>query len=410
LTKCKFVDRTFDRLWRGGRLATLSHGAPGLGLVEGGAVASRGGRIVFAGAASSLPQGWTAGEVVELEGRLVTPGLIDCHTHLVFGGDRADEFEMRRQGATYEQIAQAGGGIASTVRATRKADDAELARTAGNRLDRMMADGVTTVEIKSGYGLDLATELRMLRVARGLGASRPVEIVTTLLAAHVVPPEFKADRAAYLRTVIDQIIPAAAAEGLADAVDAFMETIAFNAGEVRQVFAAAKAHGIPVKLHADQITAGGGAALAAEFGALSADHLERTDAAGAAAMAKAGTVAVLLPGAFFVLRDEHRPPVEALRAAGVPMAVATDCNPGTSPLVSLQAAMTFAAVQFGLSVEEVLAGVTREAARALGRLDDLGTLEVGKACDLAIWDVERPAELVYWLGRNSLYSRVWRGR
>ena len=388
----------------------MSRGAAGMGMIEDGAIASRGGRIAYVGPTSGLPSGWTAGEVIELEGRLVTPGLVDCHTHLVFGGDRADEFEMRRNGATYEQIAQAGGGIASTVRNTRKATDAELASAAGRRLDEMIADGATTVEIKSGYGLDLATELRMLRVARAIGAERDVEVVTTLLAAHVVPPEFKADRAAYVRHVVEEIIPAAAKEGLADAVDAFMETIAFTAAETRQVFGAAKANGLPVKLHADQITAGGGAALAAEFGALSADHLEQTDAAGAEAMARAGTVAVLLPGAFFVLRDEHRPPIDAFRAAGVAMAVATDCNPGTSPLVSIQAAMAFAAIQFRLSVEEVLAGVTREAARALGREKDLGTLEAGKACDLAIWNVERPAELVYWLGRNNLHRRVWRGR
>jgi imidazolonepropionase len=379
-------------------------------MVENGAIAALDGRIVYAGPIDGLPAGWDAGEVVELEGRLVTPGLIDCHTHLVFGGDRADEFEMRRQGATYEEIAAAGGGIASSVRNTRAASEAELARTAGDRLDRLMADGVTTVEIKSGYGLDLETELRMLRVARAIGASRDVDVVTTLLAAHVVPPEFRSDRAAYLRIVIDEIIPAAVAEGLADAIDVFMESIAFTAEETRQVFEAARAHGVPVKLHADQINAGGGAALAAEYGALSADHLEQTDAAGVEAMAKAGTVAVLLPGAFFVLRDEHKPPIDAFRAAGVRMAVATDCNPGTSPLVSLQAAMAFAAVQFRLSVEEAVAGVTREAARALGRLDTVGTLEVGKHCDLAIWDVERPAELVYWLGRNSLNTRVWRGK
>jgi imidazolonepropionase len=388
----------------------MSRRAPGLGIVEDGAVACRDGRIAYVGPVSGLPDGWSAGEVVELQGRLVTPGLIDCHTHLVFGGDRADEFEMRRNGATYEEIAQAGGGIASTVRNTRKASDAELARTAGERLDLMIADGATTVEIKSGYGLDLNTELRMLRIARAIGAERQVEVVTTLLAAHVVPPEFKADRAAYVRHVVEEVIPAAAREGLADAIDAFMETIAFSEAEVRQVFTAARAHGIPIKLHADQITAGGGASLAAEFGALSADHLEQTDAAGVEAMARAGTVAVLLPGAYFVLRDEHKPPIEAFRAAGVAMAVATDCNPGTSPLVSLQAAMTFAAVQFRLSVEEVIAGVTREAAKALGRDKDLGTLEAGKACDLAIWNVERPAELVYWLGRNNLHTRVWRGR
>jgi imidazolonepropionase len=400
----------FDRVWRGGRLATLSRGLPGIGLIEDGAVASRDGCIAYVGPAGDLPPRFDAAEVIALEGRLVTPGLIDCHTHLVFGGDRANEFEMRRQGAVYEDIAKAGGGIVSTVRATRAADDAELFSTAADRLDRMIADGVTTVEIKSGYGLDVETELRILRVARALGAQRPVDVVTTLLGAHTLPPEFKADREAYVRLVIERMIPEALAEGLVDAVDAFLEPIAFSTPEVRAVFAAAKAQGLPVKLHADQLTASGGAELAAEFGALSADHLEWTDAEGVAAMARAGTVAVMLPGAFFNLHEGPKPPVEALRAAGVPMAVATDCNPGTSPLVSMQAAMTLAAVQFRLTVEEVLAGATREAAKALGREDRVGTLERGKSCDLAIWDVERPAELVYWLGRNSLHARVWRGQ
>jgi imidazolonepropionase len=404
------MDLGFDRVWRGGRLATMSPGSPGLGLIEDGAVASRDGRIAFIGPEADLPKGWSAQEVIALEGRLVTPGLIDCHTHLIFGGDRADEFEMRRQGATYEAIAAAGGGIVSTVRATRAASDAALQRSALDRLDRMIAEGVATIEIKSGYGLDLATELRILRIARTLGKMRPVEVRTTLLAAHTIPPEYKADREAYVRLVIDEIIPQAAAEGLADAVDAFLEPIAFSADETRRVFEAARLHGLPVKLHADQLTASGGAELAAEFGGLSADHLEWTGEAGIAAMARAGTVAVILPGAFFNLREGPKPPIEALRAAGVPMAVASDCNPGTSPLVSLQATMTLAAVQFRLTVEEVIAGVTREAARALGRLDDLGTLEPGKACDLAIWDAERPAELVYWLGRNGLHARVWRGR
>jgi imidazolonepropionase len=404
------VGRTFDRVWRGGTLATLSQAAEGLGIVQDGAVACRDGRIAYAGPEADMPLGWDAGEVIDLEGRLVTPGLVDCHTHLVFGGDRSAEFEMRRRGSSYEEIARAGGGIVSTVRATRAADDGELYRTAADRLDRMIADGVTTVEIKSGYGLDVETELRILRVARALGATRPVAVTTTLLGPHALPPEFKADRAAYLRLVTDEMIPRASAEGLADAVDAFLEPIAFSTEEVRQVFEAARARGLPVKLHADQLTASGGAALAADFGALSADHLEWTDEAGVAALAEAGTVAVLLPGAFFSLREDRKPPIEALRRAGVPMAVATDCNPGTSPLVSMQAAMTLAAVQFRLTAEEVIAGATREAARALGREADIGTLDPGKACDLAIWDVEQPAELVYWLGRNSLHVRVWRGR
>jgi imidazolonepropionase len=404
------VGPAFDRVWRGGRLATLSPGADGLGLVENGAVAAQGGRIAYVGPAAGLPKGWDAPEVVELEGRLVTPGLIDCHTHLVFGGDRADEFELRRAGASYEAIARAGGGIMSTVRATRAASEEDLLDSALDRLDRMICDGVTTVEVKSGYGLDLEAELRMLRVARRLGAERPVEVVTTLLGAHVAPPEYAGDRSAYARTVAEEMIPAAAASGLADAVDAFCETIAFSVADCRRMFEAARAHGLPVKLHADQLSAGGGAELAAEFGALSADHLEFADETGVAAMAKAGTVAVLLPGAFFALREERAPPVAALRAAGVPIAIATDCNPGTSPLTSLQGAMAFAAVQFRLTADEAIAGATREAARALGRLSEIGTLGLGKACDLAVWDVERPVELTYWLGRNSLHQRVWRGR
>ncbi|MDB5470050.1 MAG: imidazolonepropionase [Caulobacter sp.] len=395
----------FDRLWRGGRLATLDESREGLGLVEDGAVGCVGGRIAFVGAV--LPEGWTAGEVIELEGRLVTPGLIDCHTHLVFAGDRADEFEMRLRGETYETIAAAGGGIVSTVARTRAASEAELVATALERLDRLLAEGVTAIEVKSGYGLDLDSELKMLRAARALEDARSVSVATSLLAAHTLPPEHRDSREAYVSKVVEKIIPAAV--GLADAVDAFCESNAFTPDEVRRVFDAAKAHGLPVRLHADQRTAGGGAQLAAEYGALSADHLERTNAAGARALAAAGTVAVLLPGAFYALRDEEKPPVALLRAAGVRMAVATDCNPGSSPLTSLLTAVNMAVILFGLTVDEALAGVTREAARAIGRWDQMGSLEVGKACNLAIWDATRPVELAYWLGRNSLHSRVFQG-
>jgi imidazolonepropionase len=397
----------FDRLWLGGRLATLSPAREGLGLVEDGAVGALDGRIAFVGPASALPTGWTAEETIALDGRLVTPGLIDCHTHLVFAGDRADEFEMRLRGETYETIAAAGGGIVSTVAKTRAASEAELVEGALDRLDRLMAEGVTAIEIKSGYGLDLESELKMLRAARALEARRPVSVATSLLAAHTLPPEHRDSREAYVAKVVEEIIPAAV--GLADAVDAFCETNAFTPAEVRRVFEAARAHGLPVRLHADQRTAGGGASLAAEFGALSADHLERTDAEGARALAAAGTVAVLLPGAYYALRDEEKPPVALFRAAGVRMAVATDCNPGSSPLTSILTALNMAVILFGLTVDEALAGVTREAARAIGRADEMGTLEAGKACNLAIWDATRPVELAYWLGRNPLHSRVFRG-
>lgn len=395
----------FDRLWRGGRLATLDESKAGLGLVEDGSVGCVDGRVTFVGA--DLPEGWTAGEVIDLEGRLVTPGLIDCHTHLVFAGDRADEFEMRLRGETYETIAAAGGGIVSTVAKTRAASEAELVASALDRLDRLMAEGVTAIEVKSGYGLDLDSELKMLRAARALEGARAVSVATSLLAAHTLPPEHKTSREVYVAKVVDEIIPAAV--GLADAVDAFCERNAFTPDEVRAVFDAAKAHGLPVRLHADQRTAGGGAQLAAEYGALSADHLERTDADGAAALARAGTVAVLLPGAFYALRDEEKPPVALFREAGVKMAVATDCNPGSSPLTSLLTAVNMAVILFGLTVDEAIAGVTREAARAIGRWDEMGSLEVGKACNLAIWDATRPVELAYWLGRNPLRSRVFQG-
>jgi imidazolonepropionase len=395
----------FDRLWRGGRLATLDESREGLGLVEGGSVGCVGGRIAFVG--TQLPEGWTAGEVIALEGRLVTPGLIDCHTHLVFAGDRADEFEMRLRGETYETIAAAGGGIVSTVARTRAASEAELVASALERLDRLMAEGVTAVEVKSGYGLDLDNELKMLRAARALQGVRAVSVATSLLAAHTLPPEHRDSREAYVSKVVHEIIPAAV--GLADAVDAFCETGAFTPAEVRRVFDAARTHGLPVRLHADQRTAGGGAQLAAEYGALSADHLERTDAEGARALAAAGTVAVLLPGAFYALRDEEKPPVALFRTAGVAMAVATDCNPGSSPLTSLLTAVNMAVILFGLTVDEALAGVTREAARAIGRWDEMGSIEVGKACNLAIWDATRPVELAYWLGRNPLRSRVFQG-
>lgn len=399
-----------DRLWTNGRLMTMAADRPGLGVVEGGVVAADAGRIVYAGPADDLPAGIDAGERTDLEGRWVSPGLIDCHTHLVHGGNRAKEFELRLAGASYEEVSRAGGGIRSTVAATRAADEDQLVAAALPRLDALIDEGVTTVEIKSGYGLETETETRMLLAARRLADERPVVVVTTFLGAHAVPPEYEGDADGYIHSVCRQQLPAIAADGLADAVDGFCETIAFSPEQIALVFDAAQALGIPVKLHAEQLSNLGGAKLAARYGALSADHLEYLDEDGVTAMARAGTAAVLLPGAFYFLRERQAPPVDAMRLAGVTIAVATDCNPGSSPLVSPLLAMNMAATLFRLTVEECLLGMTRNAARALGKLEEIGTLEVGKACDLAIWDIEAPAELVYRIGFNPLHARVWRGR
>ncbi len=396
----------FDALWTHARLATMA-GESGLGMVEAGAVAMKDGRIAYAGPEAGLPSR-EAARTIDCGGRLVTPGLIDCHTHLVFAGDRAAEFELRLKGASYEEIAKAGGGIASTVKATRAADEEELVRQALPRLDALLAEGVTTVEIKSGYGLETAAEARQLRAARRLGSERPVSITTTFLGAHAMPPG-ETDKDAYIERVCAEMLPAIAAEGLADAVDAFCEGIAFSPDQTARVFAAAKRHGLPVKLHGDQLSNLHGARLAAAHGALSVDHAEYTDDDGAAALARGGTVAVLLPGAFYFIRETQKPPIDAFRRHGARIALATDCNPGSSPLTSLLLTMNMGATLFRLTVEECLRGVTREAARALGRLEETGTLEAGKACDLAIWDVERPAELVYRMGFNPLWRRVWRG-
>ncbi len=396
-----------DKIWLEARLATME--GPGLAIVEDGAIACRDGKIVFAGASPALPAGWNAVERIACDGRWITPGLIDCHTHLVYGGNRAHEFEMRLAGASYEEIARAGGGIVSTVQATRAADEHELLRQALPRLDALIAEGVTTLEIKSGYGLDVETETKQLRVARRLAEVRPITVATTCLAAHAVPPEFKLDKARYLRRIVDEILPCVAAAGLADAVDAFCEGIAFSPEETAVVFETARRLGLPVKLHADQLSNLHGAALAARFSALSADHLEHTDEAGVKAMAEAGTVAVLLPGAFYFLRETKLPPIDFLRRHRVPMALATDCNPGSSPLTSILLAMNMGATLFRLTVDECLAAVTREAARALGLGGQLGTLTAGKWCDLAIWNVERLSELVYRIGFNPLHARVMRG-
>jgi len=398
----------FDKIWLDARLATLAPDRPGLGIVERGAVAAKDGRIAFAGPAADLPTGWDARHRVALDGRWVMPGLVDCHTHLVYAGERAREFELRLGGASYEDIARAGGGIVSTVKATRAASEDDLVRASLPRLDRLLAEGVTTIEIKSGYGLDSKTEMRMLRAARRLAHEREVDVVTSFLGAHALPPEANGDKEHYIDEVCS-MIPAIARERLADGVDAFCENIAFSPQQTARVFAAAQKAGLPVKLHADQLSNLHGAKLAAEHGALSADHLEYTDKDGVIAMARSGTVAVLLPGAFYVLREKQVPPVDELRGQRVPIAIGTDCNPGTSPITSLLVVMNMAATLFRLTIDEAVAGVTREAARALGRLGEIGTLEPGKWCDLAIWDIERPAELVYRIGFNPLHTRVWRG-
>ncbi|MFN3560153.1 MAG: imidazolonepropionase [Brevundimonas sp.] len=385
-------------------VATMAGDAP-YGAIEDAAILIEDGKIAWVGPRAAAP----AAEVVErLDGRWVTPGLIDCHTHLVFGGDRSGEFEQRLGGATYEEIARAGGGIVSSVKATRAASEDELYASALTRLAGLKATGVTTVEIKSGYGLDRETELKMLRVARRIGREAGVRVRTSYLGLHAVPPELKADRAAYVDLAIDQILPEANAQGLVDMVDAYCEPIAFTTEEVSRLFETARALGLPVKLHADQLSDGGGAALAARYGALSADHVEHTTEAGVAAMAEAGVVAVLLPGAFLMLRETTPPPIALFRQHGVQMAVATDCNPGTSPVASMTAALNLACVQFRLTPEEALAGATRVAAKALG-LTDVGVIAPGLVADVAVWDISRPAELCYWLGKPLLHARYVSG-
>ena len=400
----------WDRLLVDCRIATMEP-APGnpLGIVESGAIAIDDGRIVRVGKRTELA-GFRAKEVVALGGAWVTPGLVDCHTHLIFGGTRADEHAMRRAGATYEQIAKAGGGIASTVKATQAASDDKLLASAAMRLDALMRGGVTTVEIKSGYALDVEGELRMLRCAAALAASEAVRIVPTLLALHALPPEYADRREDYVAVVAEQLIPRAARERLATSVDAFCEGIAFTPAEVERVFTAAHAHGLPVRLHAEQLSNQNGAALAARYKALSADHLEHLDEAGAKAMAKAGTVAVLLPGAFYALQETRKPPTALLRKHKVPIAIATDCNPGTSPLLSPTLAMNMACTLFGLTPEEALAGMTINSARALGLAHDVGSIAAGKAADLAVWRIDSLAELGYWIGLPGPERRIFGGR
>lgn len=398
-------------LWRNARLATFDPAMQGIGTVENAVIAVRGGRIAFAGPEKDLPSNLAAADkITDCSGRWITPSLIDCHTHLVFGGNRAMEFEMRLNGATYEEIAKAGGGIVSSVRDTRAVSKNALVAQALPRLDTLLAEGISTIEIKSGYGLDIETELKMLRVARRLETLRPVRIVTSYLAAHATPAEYKGRNADYITDVVLPGLERAHAEGLVDAVDGFCEGIAFSVEEITRVFEKARQLGLPVKLHAEQLSDLGGAKLAASYGALSSDHLEYLDEAGAKALAKAGTVAVLLPGAFYALREKQAPPVQALRDAGATIALATDCNPGTSPLTSLLLTMNMGATLFRMTVEECLTATTRNAAKALGLLAETGTLEAGKSADFTIWDIERPAELVYRIGFNPLHARIFKGQ
>lgn len=398
-------ESTLDYLLTDATIATMA--SDGYGLIERGAIGILGERLAFVGNGDNAPD---AHIVESAYGALVTPALIDCHTHLVHGGNRAKEFEMRLNGATYEQIARAGGGILSTVTATRDASENDLVESALKRLDHLLAEGLGTVEIKSGYGLTLEDELKMLRAAKVLGTERHVRVVTTLLAAHAVPPEYKGRADDYITHICNDILPAVHAEGLVDAVDGFCENIAFTPAQIARMFDAARALGLPVKLHAEQLTDSGGAIMAAQYGALSVDHLEYLKPEDAAILAQAGTVAVMLPVAFYVLRETQLPPIDALRKAGVPMALASDNNPGSSPVTSLFLIMNMACTLFAMTPQEALAGCTIHGARALGLQKDLGSIEVGKLADLAIWDAQEPAELAYRLGYNPLTKRIIGGK
>lgn len=390
-------------------IATMRASAGPYGAIDNAALAIVDGKIAWLGPMADCPDA-TCKETESLAGRWLSPALIDCHTHLVFAGNRATEFEARLNGATYEEIAAAGGGIMSTVRSTRDASAATLREASQRRLLALRKEGVATIEIKSGYGLDLETEIRMLEVGKALAEENNLSVRTTFLGMHTIPPEFAGRTDDYVRFVCDEVLPAANERGLADAVDAYCESIAFSTTEVARLFERATELDIPVKLHADQLSDTGSAELAASFAALSADHLEYTSETGVKAMAEAGTVAVLLPGAFLTLRETQKPPLDALRHHGVALAIATDCNPGTSPLCSLQSAMSLASTLFRLTPEECLAGVTREAAKALGLATDRGTLEVGKRADIAVWNIEHPSELSYWMGLNPLLALYVNGK
>ncbi|URI07140.1 imidazolonepropionase [Aquincola tertiaricarbonis] len=394
-----------DALWHHLHLATMAEGSS-YGAIEHGALAVADGRIVWLGPEADLPAGLRPEREYDGGGRWVTPGLVDCHTHAVYAGNRSDEFEARLNGVAYEEIARRGGGIVATMRATRAATPEALFAASRRRVANLLAEGVTTLEIKSGYGLDTATEAKMLRVARELGRLLPVRVHTTFLGAHALPPEYAGRADDYIQLVCDQMLPALVAEGLVDAVDAFCEGIGFTPAQTERVFQAAHAHGLRVKLHAEQLSDQGGAALVARYRGLSADHLEHLSPAGVAAMAAAGTVAVLLPGAFYFLRETRLPPVGALREAGVPMAVSTDCNPGTSPMPSMLAALNMACTLFRLTPEEALAGATRHAAAALGVQHEVGLLAVGREADFVLWDIDRPADLCHAMGFNPCWRVV----
>ena len=384
------------------------NGSSAYGLIERAGIWVKGDQIIWVGLASDVPSEAISEEAFDCEGRLVTPGLVDCHSHIVFGGNRASEFELRLNGASYEEVARAGGGIISTVKATRAASEQALLDDALKRIDTLIAEGVTTIEIKSGYGLDLETELKMLRVARAIGEQRAITVKTTFLGAHAVPAEYKGHADAYIEEICLPALEAAHDAGLVDAVDGFCEGIAFSPAQIRTVFEKAKALGLPVKLHAEQLSNLGGTALAAEFGALSVDHLEYANDQDIAAIAQSKTVAVILPGAFYTLRETQLPPIASFRKHNVPMALATDCNPGSSPITSLLLTMNMACTLFRMTPEEALAGVTRNGALALGQ-KDRGTVETGKRADLVIWNVETPAELSYRIGFNPLHKRIFGG-
>ena len=396
---------SFSTLFRNAQIATMTPGKS-YGLIENGAVVISADRIKWVGAEKELPDEFAGLQGKNLEGRLITPALIDCHTHLVYGGSRATEFELRLNGASYEEIARNGGGILSTVTATRNASENELLAQSLPRLDALLSEGVATIEIKSGYGLDIETEIKMLRVARQLGKVRSVRVKTSFLGAHAIPPEFSGKADAYIDFVCEEILPAVHYENLADAVDGFCENIAFSPKQISRVFEKAKSFGLPVKLHAEQLSNLGGATLAAKYGALSADHLEFLGQKGVEVMGKSGTVAVLLPGAFYTLRETQFPPLESLRKAEVPIAIATDCNPGSSPLTSILLCMNMSCTLFRMTPEEALCGVTIVAAKALGISDEVGTIEVGKKAELAVWNVDQPAELAYRIGFNPLQEMV----
>ena len=396
---------TFSTLYNNAQIATMTSDKP-YGLIENGAVVISADLIQWVGPENNLPEKFRTLPEKNLEGRLLTPALIDCHTHLVYGGSRSTEFELRLNGASYEEIARNGGGILSTVTATRNASEDELLAQSLPRLDAFLVEGVATIEIKSGYGLDIETEIKMLRVARQLGKERSVRVKTSFLGAHAIPPEFSGKADAYIDFVCEEVLPAVHYENLADAVDGFCENIAFSPNQISRVFEKAKSFGLPVKLHAEQLSNLGGATLAAKYGALSADHLEFLDQTGVEVMGESGTVAVLLPGAFYTLRETQLPPLDSLRKAEVPIAIATDCNPGSSPLTSILLCMNMACTLFRMTPEEALCGVTIIAAQALGIGDEVGTIEVGKKAELAVWNVDQPAELAYRVGFNPLEEMV----